>query len=392
MSSSPAYTVVDQFDEDEFPDVPAAPAALLAALRTVPDPRQRQGLRHELDGILTLVACAVVAGSRSFVAIAEWAQAATPYAMGRLGILGEVPSESTIRRTLQRLDADGLDVILGAWAALYHVADPQQMQVIALDGKTLRGARGPDGRGRHLLAALSHDTAIVLGQLDVDGKTNEIPMLSKLLDTINILGALITADALHTQTAHADYLVTERGAHYLLTVKRNQPTLHRQLAALPWAEVPITDIQNDRAHGREERRTLKVVTVAAGIGFPHARQAIQITRKRRKLKSKKWSTETVYAITDLAPEHARPHHLQTWLRGHWAIETRLHWVRDVTYGEDNSQTRTRNGPQVMASIRNLAINLIRLSGATNIAASIRPKSVVRAHARFRWVASACRGG
>jgi predicted transposase YbfD/YdcC len=211
----------------------------------------------------------------------------------------------------------------------------------------------------------------VLGQLDVDGKTNEIPMLSKLLDTINILGALITADALHTQTAHADYLVTERGAHYLLTVKRNQPTLHRQLAALPWANVPITDIQNDRAHGREERRTLKVVTVAAGIGFPHARQAIQITRKRRKLKSKKWSTETVYAITDLAPEHARPHHLQTWLRGHWAIETRLHWVRDVTYGEDNSQTRTRNGPQVMASIRNLAINLIRLSGATNIAAALR---------------------
>ena len=224
MSSSPAYTVVDQFDEDEFPDVPAAPAALLAALRTVPDPRQRQGLRHELDGILTLVACAVVAGSRSFVAIAEWAQAATPYALGRLGILGEVPSESTIRRTLQRLDADGLDVILGAWAALYHVADPQQMQVIALDGKTLRGARGPDGRGRHLLGALSHDTTIVLGQLDVNGKTNEIPMLSKLLDTINILGALITADALHTQTAHADYLVESPRRVRRLQVDRNYAT------------------------------------------------------------------------------------------------------------------------------------------------------------------------
>ena len=140
MSSSPNYRVLDQFDMDDVIDVPSAPAALLAALRTVPDPRQRQGLRHELDGILTLVACAVVAGSRSFVAIAEWAEAATPYELGRLGILGEVPSESTIRRTLQRLDADGLDVILGAWAALYHVADPQQMQVIALDGKTLRGA------------------------------------------------------------------------------------------------------------------------------------------------------------------------------------------------------------------------------------------------------------
>jgi len=329
MSSSPTYTVVDQFDEDEFPDVPAAPAALLAALRAVPDPRKRQGLRHELDGILTVVACAVVAGSRSFVAIAEWAAAATPYALGRLGIPGQVPSESTIRRTLQRLDADGLDVILGAWAALHHVVDPQQMRVIALDGKTLRGARGADGRGRHLLAGLAHDTLLVLGQLDVDGKTNEIPMLSKLLDTINILGALITVDALHTQTAHADYLVTERGAHYLLTVKRNQPTLHTQLVSLPWADVPITDTQHDRAHGREEKRTLKVVTVTTGIAFPHARQAIQITRKRRRLNSKKWSTETVYAITDLAPEHAPAQHLQTWLRGHWAIETSLHWVRSL---------------------------------------------------------------
>jgi predicted transposase YbfD/YdcC len=363
--------VLDQFDLDDVIDVPAAPAVLLAALRSVPDPRQRQGLRHELDGILTLVACAVVAGSRSFVAIAEWAEAATPHQLGRLGIPGEAPSESTIRRTLQRLDADGLDVILGAWTALHHVVDPQHMQVIALDGKTLRGARGPDGRGRHLLAALAHDSAIVLGQLDVNGKTNEIPMLPKLLDTIDIIGALITADALHTQTAHADYLVTERGAHYLLTVKRNQPTLHTQLVSLPWTDIPVTDIQHDRAHGREEKRTLKTVTVAAGIGFPHARQAIQITRKRRRLDSKKWSTETVYAITDLAPEHAPPRQLQTWLRGHWAIETSLHWVRDVTFGEDHSQTRTRSGPQVMASIRNLAINLLRLSGATNIAAALR---------------------
>jgi predicted transposase YbfD/YdcC len=105
--------------------------------------------------------------------------------------------------------------------------------------------------------------------------------------------------------------------------------------------------------------------VAAGIGFPHARQPIQITRKRRRLNSKKWTVETVYAITDLAPEHAPPHQLRTWFRGQRAIETSLQWVRDVTYGKGHSRTRTRNGPQIMASIRNLAINLIR------------PRSVVR---------------
>ena len=109
----------------------------------MPDPRQRQGLRHELDGILTLVGCAVVAGSRSFVAIAEWAAVATPHALDKLGIPGRGASESTIRRTLQRLDADGLDVILGAWAALHHDVDPEQMQVIALTASPFAAPEAP---------------------------------------------------------------------------------------------------------------------------------------------------------------------------------------------------------------------------------------------------------
>src|SRR5664279_1956819 len=121
MSSSPTYTVVDQFDEDEFPDIPKAPAALLAALNTVPDPRKPRGLRHSLPGILAIAACAVIAGARSFVAIAEWAAAATPAALAKLGVTGEVPSESTIRRTINQIDANGLDLVIGAWTQC-HVA------------------------------------------------------------------------------------------------------------------------------------------------------------------------------------------------------------------------------------------------------------------------------
>ena len=309
MSSSPTYTVVDQFDEDEFPDVPPAPAALLAALRTVPDPRDRRGRRHGLVGILAVAACAVIAGARSFVAIAQWAASLSPAAAGRLGITGELPSESTIRRTLNRIDGNGLDDIIGTWAAL-RPTDPRHMPVIAVDGKSLRGSGTGDDRCRHLLAALDHTTGIVLGQRDVDLKTNEITVFATLLDQIQILGTLVTADALHTQTAHAKYLVEDRGAHYLLTVKRNQPTLHAQLAALPWRDVPVADTRHDKAHGRIEQRTLKVVTVA-GIGFPHAAQAIQITRKVRKRNSRKWRTETVYAVTDLPAEQARPHQLAT---------------------------------------------------------------------------------
>jgi len=370
MSSSLTHTVVDPFDEDEFPDVPKAPAALLAALQQVPDPRKRRGLRHGLPVILSIAVCAVIAGARSFVAIAEWAAQASPAAVAKLGVTGEVPSESTIRRTINKIDANGLDVVVGAWAA-FRATTSEKFRVIAVDGKSLRGSATAGGRCRHLLSALTHTGGMVLGQLDVALKTNEIPMFSTLLDNIELLGALVTADAMHCQKDHAKYLVEQRGAHYLLTVKNNQPKLRKQLAQLPWGDVPVTHTQQDRRHGRVEKRTLKVVTVADGIMFPHAAQAIQVTRKVRKRNSRKWRTETVYAVTDLTADQARPDQLATWLRGHWCIENRLHWVRDVTFGEDLSQVRTGNGPQVMATLRNLAISLLRLTGATNIAKALR---------------------
>jgi predicted transposase YbfD/YdcC len=370
MSSSLTHTVVDPFDEDEFPDVPKAPAALLAALQRVPDPRKPRGLRHGLPVILSIAVCAVIAGARSFVAIAEWAAQASPAAVAKLGVTGEVPSESTIRRTINKIDANGLDVVVGAWAAL-RATTSEKFRVIAVDGKSLRGSATAGGRCRHLLSALTHTGGMVLGQLDVALKTNEIAMFSTLLDNIELLGALVTADAMHCQKDHAKYLVEQRGAHYLLTVKNNQPKLRKQLAQLPWGDVPVTHTQQDRRHGRVEKRTLKVVTVADGIMFPHAAQAIQVTRKVRKRNSRKWRTETVYAVTDLTADQARPDQLATWLRGHWCIENRLHWVRDVTFGEDLSQVRTGNGPQVMATLRNLAISLLRLTGATNIAKALR---------------------
>lgn len=149
-------------------------------------------------------------------------------------------------------------------------------------------------------------------------------------------------------------------------MKGNQPSLHAQLRALPWQDVPVGDELTDRAHGRLQTRTVKAVTVAAGLHFPHAAQAVQITRR---LTGGRWRRETVYAV--LPAEHAQPAQLATWIRGHWKIENQLHWVRDVTYAEDASQARTGTGPHVMASLRNLAISLHRLTGATNIAAAQR---------------------
>jgi predicted transposase YbfD/YdcC len=146
---------------------------------------------------------------------------------------------------------------------------------------------------------------------------------------------------MHAQRGHATYLAG-RGAHYLFTVKRNQPGLHAQLTALPWRQVPVAHDARERDHGRDERRTLKITAVAAGLAFPHAAQAIQIVRRRKLPGKKKWSRETVYAIPSLTATQASPAELAAIIRGHWMIEDRLHWVRDM----DRSQIRTGSAPRV----------------------------------------------
>jgi predicted transposase YbfD/YdcC len=349
-------------------------ATVASVLAGVADPRARRGVRHRLVTILGLAVCAVLAGARSFTAIAEWAADTDEATRAELGVTGVVPCESTIRRTLQRLDADDFDRRAGTWAQQRTMPPPGRRRLVAVDGKTLRGSASGADPGQHLLAALDHAHGVVLGQVDVQAKTNEIPMLPVLLDRLDLAGAIVTADAMHAQREHARYLVAQRGAHYILTVKGNQPSLHTQLKNLPWRDVPVTSDSCDRGHGRRERRTLKVTAVAAGLAFPHAAQAIQIVRRRRSLTSSRSSTETVYAITSLTPAQASPTQLAAALRGHWAIEDRLHWVRDVTYGEDLSQVRTASGPRVMATLRNLAITILRLAGATSIAAALRHHS------------------
>ncbi len=195
----------------------------------------------------------------------------------------------------------------------------------------------------HLLGVLNRTRGGVLAQVDVDEKTNEIPVFSTVLDQIpDLTDVLITVDAMHAQTAHADYLHA-RGAHLLVTVKRNQPTVHTRLKTLPWKDVPVGHAATGRGHGRIEARTLKAVTVPAGLGFPHAAQAIQITRTSRPINKKKTEgkrrrrRETVYA--DLHPARPRrlPAELATWIRGHWSTSRSActgsatsYWVRAST--------------------------------------------------------------
>jgi predicted transposase YbfD/YdcC len=178
-----------------------------------------------------------------------------------------------IRRLLQAVDPDLLAAAIGRWLAARTTAQtpaptPGSRQAIALDGKTLRGSRTRTTAARHVLAAADQSTGVVLASTDVDSKTNEITRFDALLDQIdNLRGVVITADALHCQRDHVAYLAS-RGAHWILTAKGNQPILHQQLADLLWRQVPDADRDTTRGHGRREIRTLKILSVAAGIEFP----------------------------------------------------------------------------------------------------------------------------
>lgn len=340
---------------------------LLDLFETVPDPRARRGRRYALASVLALALAAVISGARSFAAIGEWVAQQPIETLRVLGVTGSaVPDESTIRRVFARLDADLLDQYVGAlmWTRTHAVGS---RRVIAVDGKTVRGARSKTATAPHLVAALDQATGAVIGQLAVTAKSNEIPAVQGLLKLFDLTDVVVTVDAMHTQTDTAQQITTA-GGDYVFTVKANQPKLHKACKSLPWKDVP-SHTTTSREHGRKTTRTIKVTTAPTWVEFAGATQLAQI--RRTVTKNGKKTIEVVYLITSAGHHQARPTTLAAWVRGHWGIENRLHWVRDVTYDEDRSQVRTGNAPQVMATLRNTAISLLRLTGVTNIAQRLR---------------------
>jgi len=374
-SVSPVESITHALDRWRAGErAPTLSSELLDVLASVPDPRDRRGRRYRLAALLAIAILATAAGMRSYAGFATWAATAPAEVLAQLGIRMRRPSEKTFRAVLARLDPVDLDHRLGAYfttVATTQASESGGLLAVALDGKTLRGARRMGAAATHLVSVFAHHARLVLGQLAVAEKSNEIPCVRELLRTLRRVRLLVTVDAMHTQTATAKMICSTLKSHYLMVVKSNQPKLLARIHALPWAQVPVTATDDNHGHGREERRTLKVLTAARGIGFPYAKQVIQITRERVIAATGQHNREIVYAICSLPFEHARPAMIAAWLRGHWGIENAVHYVRDVTFDEDRSTIRTGTSPQVMASLRNTVLNLHRLGGATNIAEACR---------------------
>jgi predicted transposase YbfD/YdcC len=369
-----------------------------ARLERVDDPRSVLGRVYPLSCLLAIAVCALTAaGHDRLTAVGQWIARAGQDDLARLRapydfLAGayRVPDEKTIRSVLERIDPLQLTrALLGPRRRVRTAADGSPSRKVrayrarrakraavvaarplltgvAVDGKTSRGARRANGSRVHLLGLCEHGSTggRFLDQVEVDVKHNEVSHFKALLQRQDLCGRVVTFDALLTVRTNLDWLVTIKRAHYIAVVKKNQPLLYRRLKSLPWKQVRSGAATRETGHGRIETRTVKAVHVD-DLDFPHARQAIKITRWRQNQVTAKISRETIYLITDLTSSEATAADLARLAREQWTIEAQHH-VRDVSFGEDHCTSRTGNGPINLATIRAAVINAIQDAGYLHI--------------------------
>jgi len=322
----------------------------------IPDVRNRRGTRHPLPAILALACCAMLCGARSYSAIAEWGRNYGSRIAPALGFTHIPPCAATLHLIFRRLDCVGFEAQLRAWAESVVASTPGGTDrpqaaepAVALDGKTLRGSRKQGAPGVHLLSALAHQVGVTLAQQAVADKTNEITAVETVLGQMVLTGRVVTMDALLTQTAVAQTIV-DAGGDYVMIVKANQPQFRSDIELI-FAEPPVGDHQEtaetlEIGHGRIEQRRLTTSQALAGYSeWPGLAQVFALERSVISLKTGGVRSETVYGVTSLTSQGAAPSRVLELVRGHWQIENRSHWVRDVTFDEDRSQVRCGHIPR-----------------------------------------------
>jgi predicted transposase YbfD/YdcC len=359
---------------------------LLDLLLAVGDGRSDQGRDHPVAVVLALVAAATVAGLKGYTAISGWVADVPTGVLDSLYARVDArpagrPSRSTLWRVCTDADGDVLDAVIADWTTAQRSNTGNQAPTstdtptqVRLDGKTIRGAVDAGGEQLHLLSALAgipgpDPAAVVIAQAPTDGaKTREPETARALLDTLDLRDVTVTADALHTVKATAE-LIHQQGGHFMLPVKENRAALFDALNVLPWADTPIGHESTQIGHGRTTRRTIRVLPAPSDLPFPHVSQVWLIERYVTGSDGKQ-SAAAQLGVTSHCADQADAAELAAFNRGQWSIET-LHFVRDTCYREDHSQVRTRSGPRVLASLRNLAINALRLAGRTDITEATR---------------------
>jgi predicted transposase YbfD/YdcC len=347
--------------------------SLLNMLGEVVDRRDARGKVYGLAFVLAASLVAVLAGAKNFQEIADHVADFPQSLLRKLGGVWcwfqrkfRAPSKDTIRRVLTNVDAAAFDLAVGAWLHDRVSRSSDGLLRLAIDGKVLRGAWTAENQQFTLFSAMIHREGVTVAQIQVPADTKEITQVKALLDSVSARDGdrvVVTMDAAHTQRDTAEYLAGTRGFDYVTTCKGNQPTLLKSVfnKAVPLVKTPPHHFAEERGHGRISHWTTWI-TDAEGITFPHARQIGCIRRDVFDLDGQRVSKEYAWIITSATPEHAQAIDLHDYVREHWGIENKSHYVRDTTWREDAHQARNGSGPQVMATLRNLAAGLLRLNG------------------------------
>jgi len=335
-------------------------ASIIHHFSTLTDPRRERCKKYQLGELLFITLCASICGADNWVAIERFAKAKEAWFTKQLNLKYGIPSHDTLGDVFAAIDTEQFSECFSNWVA--DLSDLAEEEVIALDGKCLRRSmdRASNKSAIYMVSAWSQKNSLVLGQVKVDDKSNEITALPKLLTRLDIAGAVVTIDAMGCQKKIATQIIEQKG-DYVLSLKGNHSLLHKAVAGyFESISAPDAAIQKiDGGHGRIETRTLHVSGEIDWLenksSWTGLKSIIAVTAKREI--GEKITQETRYFISSL--DYGDPEKLERVVRAHWSIENNLHWVLDVAFDEDSNRARKGYSAANLAVTRHIALNLIK---------------------------------
>ena len=351
--------------------------SITSYLGSLEDPRSDHTRRHKLIDIITIAICGVICGADSWVDLEIFGKSKEGWLKGFLELPNGIPSHDTFGRVFSLLDAQQFQHCFLEWVKA--VSDVTRGQVIAIDGKTLRRSHDKSlGKSAiHIVSAWASENRLVLGQTKVAEKSNEITAIPELLALLDVSGCIVTIDAMGCQKEIARLIIEDSG-DYVLALKENQGQLYREVKELFEDDDLVAKLGDfhetvNKGHGRLEHRRCWSIADQECVSYLNSRgewrglqSVTKVTGERRI--GEEVSIESRYFISSL-PGDAKQ--LLRAVREHWGIENSLHWVLDIAFREDKSRVRTGHGPENLATMRHMALNLIRRETSSKVGVKAR---------------------
>jgi predicted transposase YbfD/YdcC len=339
---------------------------------SITDPRVNRQKKHQLQDIFFISICAIICGADNWVTVEEFGVAKKEWFTEVLGLENGIPSHDTFGEVYAAIDTDQFSVCFSRWIA--DLANITEGEVIAIDGKCLRRSidKASKRAAIYMVSAWAQQNNLVLGQVKVDDKSNEITAIPKLLSRLDIAGAVITIDAMGCQKKIATQIKKQAG-EYVFSLKGNQGNLHDDVKTFFTSSLSptVASVCYDGGHGRIETRSIRATADTAWLQERHDWKGLQsiiaVTSKREI--GDKVTEETRYFISSL--DASDPKRLEPVVRAHWAIENNLHWVLDIAFDEDSNRTRKGHSASNLAVIRHIALNLIKAEKTSKVGVKIK---------------------